>query len=396
MADQRALITCRAFLELDRLQAEGELPNKDSSALKARYAEMHSLLTATLESEREALSRFSMQALRLDEGTAALSFAKARLADATSASALAAGERDALAAQLGAVAAREAHVSAELSELASRRVLAVEALESASALNAAEVEPVFAALGAEAAEAAGEAAAARAASAAAEAAAEKSRFRGENLKRATGKQRAVIEALCEERERLEKEPLKVARATDVMVRLLEGTGAELARVTGELDALRGAASEHASAMKDAAGVRGGLEAALATHGSELAAREREVAALEAVLRRERAAGKELLERKVVAAAAAERGRATAAAAHSAAVRSAAAYEAAKRALAKKQAALNAARARRAPLTSLIEQREAALEGGRRRAAEAAATEAQVKRQMDVLVAQYLREEAAEK
>jgi chromosome segregation ATPase len=396
MAEQRTLITCRAFLELDRLQAEGELPLRQASALKQVYADASALFAATLESEREALSRYSMQALRLDEETTSLGFAKARLADAANAAALAAGERDALAAQLAAAAARDGRVVAELAELASQRMLVGEALESACALNAVEVEPVLAALGAEAAEAAAEAAAARVAAAAAEVGAEKARFRGDNLKRATAKQAATVDTLRVERERVEKEPPKVAQAAAVVGRLLEGATAELARVGGELEALRGAAGESAAAVREAGGVRTALDAALAQHGGELAAREREVAALEAVLRRERAAGKELLEKKVVAGAAAERGRSAAAAARAAAERAAAAYEAGKRALAKRVGALNAARARRAPLAALIEQRSGALEGGRRRAAEAAAAEAGVKRQMDVLVAQYLREEAAEK
>lgn len=222
------------------------------------------------------------------------------------------------------------------------------------------------------------------------------RARVETLMASVEASSATAGTLRGELTKVRAEPARMSKAVDSVQRALDSLNEEVTRLRNTIAAREQETIEQAAAVKEVEGVRKTLEANLARYRADIDAREQEVIALDRSLRRERAQHKDLLERRVELQAEDESVRASLRAALSEQESVNAAYERAKRELKRKQDALNdellAAPPAQAALTDARLQLSRAEELGRDLELQLVA----VKKEMDVLIAQYLREEGVEK
>ena len=396
MDSAKILLTSRAFLDLDGCLARGELPAPLVATLKTRFAELFSLTASHSEAERDALSSYATLSVQLDSARAELPVAQGRRNEALEALASDEAERAELRAAVASLKQREGDTLDRNSDLASRLEMAQGELEAASASVAAEVEPLLRALGEEAEEAASEAAGSAAALEACEAGLENARLRCETLQRLCAKHTATLDSLRTELVAAQREPAKLALQLEGVERLHAGVAGEVARTQAELGRTQAAVAAQEAALGASSKELAALKARLVAHTAEVAAREAEVAACEALVGREKAAGRELTEQRLALEDETEAAGAAGSAARASLASANLAYDKARKALKRAQEAVGEARARRAPLGEQAAAARAELEAGQRQARASAAAREAVTREMDVLVAQYLREEAGEK
>jgi chromosome segregation ATPase len=287
-------------------------------------------------------------------------------------------------------------VSEQLADLAGRGGLAGDELLAAQQANAAEVGPVLRGLEEEIVEASGEGASTRAALEAIEGTLGNLGRRGENLRRTLGKHGATLERLREERAAAAREPAKVALQMEGVERVYEGLKGETGRVGREVEALRAAYTGAEAAAVASTGEGALLRSKLAAHSAEVGAREREVGGVEGLLAAERALGRELLAKRVACEGEKERAKEAAGVARTALTQAQGAYERAKRELKRAGEELNVVRGRRGPLEAELKAKAGALASATAATSSHKASLAALKREMDVLVGQFLREEAGEK
>jgi chromosome segregation ATPase len=192
------------------------------------------------------------------------------------------------------------------------------------------------------------------------------------------------------------EPARLAKQMENVDRALEAVGAEVERLQGALGARNKDIGAQTAAVADVNEVRATLERKLASHRAEIDGRDQEVISLERTLRAEKARHKELLERKVEVGGDEERARSAVRGVQSELDAVNQAYERVKRELKHKLERLSQTTAAEGPAHSLViekEQDRARLADEAKRLEAAAAV---VKKEMDGLIAQYLREEAVEK
>jgi len=390
------LLTSKAFLDLDACLAKGEIPSTVVAAYKEKFSEVTTTSMKQLELERDALSRVSTKSVQLDDTHDAIDRGKRELFQSQEALNLLEAELSDAQASLTEQKLRDALLSEQLAELASRKALAESELISAQEANLATVEPVLRGLEEEIEEASAEGASTRVALEASEVAVTNLRRKGGNLRKVIEKHTTSLNSLKEELASAGMEPGKVALLLAGVERVFLSISGESGQVEQEVGQLRESVTAQQEAMTSSARELSVLHTRLTAHCSEVETREREVAGLEAVLSGEKAQGKELLERRVTLEG--DKGRlyerlgvAKAALASASTV-----YERVKRELARRREVLNETKQQKGPLEVEIKSRTSALAAAEADAAKAAVTREGLKREMDALVAAYLREEAVEK
>lgn len=390
------LLASKAFLDVDGALATGALPSKVGTAYKQKYNDVFTVTLSQMEGERDALSRYSTLSVELDTARDALEQAKKEHVNALECLTTAEAEMRDISAVVSAAKARDVEVSEQLADLASRGSVAEGELAAAQEANAAEVGPVLKGLEEEMVEASGEGASTRAALEAIEGTLGNLGRRGENIRRTLAKHGATLERLKEERVSAAREPAKVTLQMEGVERLYEGVKGETGRVEREVEALRGAYTSAEASAASSATEGSLLRSKLAAHSAEVGAREREVGGVEGLLAAERALGRELLAKRVACEGEKERAKEAAGVARTALTLAQGAYERAKRDLKRAGEELNGIRGKRGPLETELKAKGGALAAATSAIAAHKATAEALKREMDVLVGQFLREEAGEK
>ena len=341
------MLTSKAFLDLDACLAKGEMTAPTVATLKAKYAEAYALCTSLAEHERDALSSFSTLSVQLDNAKADMPVYTASRDEAVEALAADDAERDALRSAIAELKAQEGDTVDKNADLVSRLEMAQGELESATEAVAAEVGPVLQQLAEEAEEASREAARTGSVLESTESALVNARLRGETLQRLCAKNNATLDALRAELAAAQREPAKLALQLEGVERLAEGVLGEVAKAEKELAATRASIAAQEVALTASSKEAGAMRMRLATHMAEVAAREAELAACEALVAKEKDAGRELAERRLTLENETEAALQASAAARTALHSATGSYEKARKALKRAQDSLSEARAAQA-------------------------------------------------
>jgi chromosome segregation ATPase len=207
---------------------------------------------------------------------------------------------------------------------------------------------------------------------------------------------AAVAALHIEEGKSAVEPARMHKQIENLDSGLATIGAEVQRLRDAVATRDADLGAQASAVREVNEVRAALEHKLGKHRVDMDNREQEVLSLERALRTERGRHKELLERRVEATGDEERARVASRSAQGELDAANGAYERAKRELKRRLEKLSEAVAAAPPAESEVRDRELDKkrigEDARRIEAASAAT----RREMDALIAQYIREESVEK
>ena len=390
------LLTSKAFLDLDTQVAIGAMSPTDAASLKAQYAQLYAVKSALADGEREAVAHRTDLASSIIEATTLVDAANAEKSHVESKSVTAEAERDELIAEMASLEARDSLLQNELGDMRSREAAAMANLESAEADNARLTGPVLTALADEASAAAGEVAEASAAASVAVASTRALEIRADNIARSIARSKETIEATEEDISRLRSEPMKAKAALEGVERVLQQVSNEVDRATQSLAQNNEDAAKQLEAASTTRVVRAEVDAKLKKfRGDTMQGRER-IEKLEAALRSERSLTAELLVRKTELFAAREQARSDLSAASSSATSAAQAYERAKRELKSRTDALNNIRAAVAPAEARLLSINTEKAAAEREKTAAGAAVSALRKEMDVLIAQFLREEAIEK
>jgi hypothetical protein len=390
------LLTCKAYLDLDTQVAINSMPPSEAATLKARYAELFLVKLSLSDGEREVVTRRAALARLLTEKSESLEMAmneKTYLMGQLTAIEV---ERDELIAEMNTVEARDIFLQNELSELVSSAAAATANLETAEADNAQFTQPVMRELIQEEAAFASEAAAATAATAASNAATRALEVRADNIARSVARTIAARDASEVEINRAQSEPAKAIAALSGIERILQQVTEESERATKALTQRNDDATKQIEAAATARVLRAEVDIKLTKNRSDISAAQSRVDILEAALRSERVLTADLLGRKTELFAARDQVRSDLSAGSSAATSATNAYERAKRSLKQQNDSLNAARASIGPAEARLLTNQIEYAAAQRAKATADATTAAVRNEMDLLIAQFLKEEAIEK
>jgi chromosome segregation ATPase len=203
-------------------------------------------------------------------------------------------------------------------------------------------------------------------------------------------------ALKAELLKVRADPLKLNKAADTVKKAIDDVQSEIGKITAAMSTRQAEISEQGQALKEVGEVRKGLDAKLARYRVDIEARGQELTAVENSLRNERMQHRDLLERRVEMQAEeteafsevrlAEQGRET----------SASAYERAKRELKKTLDQYNDLSEKAIPAEADLTERHLEVDRLRTEGRDLEASLTKVKKEMDFMIATFLKEEGVEK
>ena len=385
-----------AALELDVLRDQGKVGPDSHEVMSARFQELQRMLDFTDARARESEERFAELRRTAQAERIALETAGLRVSQLTEESDAADVERRRLAAELTVVEAQVSSSQADANELAQREKEAAEDVAQMHADNKALVTPALAALARTVADLREEASMAQSQTEAAGETRGELRRKVERLQGDTRALRSALEALRIEEAKQAVEPARLAKQAEGVDELLASARGECAKVAAAVAARDGDMAAQKAAIEEVGAFRTELERKTSRHRADLDAREQEMLALERALRAEKSNFKGILERRVELQAEDERCRAAARGAEGVLVEANAAYERAKKELKHKLDRCSEAKIAIVPLESQLADRELELRTEAEDLVRLTAKAAIVRREMDGLLAQYLREESVEK
>jgi chromosome segregation ATPase len=385
-----------ASLELDVLLEQGKVAPYSHELMTERFAELQRMVEFADQRARESEERFGELRRVAQSERIALEAARLRTAELLEESEAADGDRRRVAQDLTAVEALVSASQADGNELVVREKEASEDLAQMNADNKALVQPALAALARSVADLREEASMAQSTTE------QLGEQRGElrrKVERLTGDTRALrasLEALRIEQNKLAVEPARLAKQMLSVEELLDGVRAEVAKMAAAVAARDADVATQARSIEDVSAFRAELERKTARHRADLDAREQEMLALERALRGEKSNYKGILERRVEMQGEEERCRSAARAAQGVLDEATAAYERAKKELKHRLERVSEAKIAVQPMEAALAERELELRTEEEDLRRLGAKSGAVRREMDGLLAQYLREEGVEK
>ena len=385
-----------AALELDVLLEQGKVAPESHELMTERFEELQRMIEFADQRARDSEERFAELRRAAQAEKIALEASRLRGAELLEESDAADAERRRVAQDLTAVEALVSASQADANELVVREKEANEDLAQMHADNKALVQPALAALARTVAELREEASMAQSQT---EQLAEQRgelRRKMERLGGDTRALRAALEALKIEETKQAVEPARLAKQTESVEEMLVGVRAEVAKMAAAVAARDADVASQRRTIEEVGVFRTELDRKTARHRADLDAREQEMLALERALRGEKSNFKGILERRVELQSEEERCRAAARAAEGVLAEAVASYERAKKELKFKLDRISEAKMAVQPQEAALAERELELRTEDEDARRLLAKSGIVRREMDGLLQQYLREEGIEK
>lgn len=385
-----------SFLFLDAQVEKGAISRVQAESCKSRFAELFKLTAVSVEREKDALAAARDLRTQVREEQISLERARIHKEQVEALSETADAGRRKLAHSLNEMESRETGLQIELGEL--RSVESDLQAEVAKLVldNEALVTPALAATDREIADLRAEVS--RATSTGESLARTKAELQERVLvlQAQTGVARSTLDALKLELTKVRADPARTERAVASVQGALTEATKEVAELRDAINARAAEMVEQAAALREVEKSRAELARKLSVYRADIDARSVEVQGVERSLRAEKSAHKDLLERRVELQT--ESAAAEAAVRHAETERSAmaSAYDRARREFKRQDDQHNELLAAKPAATSKVEEQRLRLSS---LAAEGAAAERDVgalKREMDLQIAAFLREEGLER